>query len=81
MNEFPKMLFRCPGPIVWEGIAHEHCIVDDGAAEDAAVADGWHDHPAKAKAAHEAKAEAEAKAAEAAKAPADPDAGKAKAKG
>lgn len=52
-NEHPKMLYRCPGPITWEGIQHDQCIVDDADAEAAAVADGWHADVAKAKAAHD----------------------------
>lgn len=63
-NEFPKMLYRCPGPMTYEGASFDTTIVND--ADEEAAADGWHAHPDAAKEARAAQIAAEAAAAEAA---------------
>jgi hypothetical protein len=42
MQEYPKMLYKCPGPVGHnDGISYEPIIVDDADQEKAAVADGY----------------------------------------
>jgi hypothetical protein len=40
MMKNPRMLYRCPGPQVYEGVACETTIVDESEVE-AAQAEGW----------------------------------------
>ena len=41
-NKHPvTMLFKCPGPHVWEGMAHDYVVVPDAEIE-AKLAEGWH---------------------------------------
>jgi hypothetical protein len=53
MMKNPRMLYRCPGPQVYEGVACETTIVDESEVE-AAQAEGWCFDWMQAKAAHEA---------------------------
>jgi hypothetical protein len=55
MMKNPRMLYRCPGPQVYEGVACETTVVDESEVE-AAKADGWCYDWMQAKAAHEAPA-------------------------
>jgi hypothetical protein len=41
-QEFPKGLYRVPGPDVIDGVACELLTVADEAAQEAAESDGWH---------------------------------------
>ena len=54
----PTMLYRCPGPLEFEGVACETTIVDEPDVE-AALADGWHRNWIEAGAARLATNEAE----------------------
>lgn len=69
-NEFPKMLFRCPGPMAYEGATFDTIIVAN--ADEEAVAEGWHSTTTAAKAAHEAAPVALAPESEAIADPAPP---------
>lgn len=54
MNEFPRMLYRCGGPVSLQEGAFSTLIVDDGEQCDAATSDGWFLTPGDAKAAQDA---------------------------
>lgn len=41
MHEYPKALYRTPGPLLVDGVDCDMLIVDTAEAEDAACADGW----------------------------------------
>lgn len=70
-NEYPKALYKCPGPIKFEQDTHDTITVASADEEAAAVTGGgWHPDLPAARAAHAAALAAEAAAAEA-EAPAD----------
>ena len=54
MNDFPRMLFRCPGSEPMHGGHFATRIVADADEQASALADGWHLTTPEAKAAHEA---------------------------
>lgn len=53
MNDFPKMLYKAPGPHEIHGGKFDTKIVNDEAEQDEALANGWHLTTGDAKAAHE----------------------------
>lgn len=51
--DFPKMLYRCPGPLAHEGGTYATRIVADEAEQAQAQADGWNDGVIAARQAYE----------------------------
>lgn len=54
MKRFPQALYKFPGAHQLEDGLYDVLAVQDEAQLGEALADGWHEHPGSAKAAHEA---------------------------